>query len=93
MKARYNPEKHKEYGLRRMYGLEISDFNKMIEDQNGCCLICEEFYGFKLAVDHDHDTGNVRGLLCRKCNSGIGLLGDSIENLLSAAAYLRETKG
>jgi hypothetical protein len=59
------------------------------------CAICrqpERTPGRALAVDHDHATGEVRGLLCGNCNRGIGFLGDSAELLESAAGYLRGTK-
>lgn len=54
------------------------------------CAICGGTEpGRRLAIDHDHDTGLVRGLLCRKCNGAIGLLGDSADRLEAALAYLR----
>jgi hypothetical protein len=54
----------------------------------GVCSICGETK--KLQVDHDHDTDNYRGLLCRECNLGLGLFSDNITSLLNAVAYLRE---
>ena len=54
------------------------------------CAICgKPEVGRRLNIDHDHATGLVRGLLCRKCNAGIGLLGDNIEGLEAALEYLR----
>lgn len=58
------------YTIKR-YGLTIEDYEKMIEDQNGQCLICEESPE-KLHVDHDHTTGKIRGLLCHHCNVALG---------------------
>jgi len=75
------------------YGITLDDYNKIFANQDGRCAICnihEQESGKILCVDHCHDTGKVRGLLCGKCNAGIGLLGDNPENLINAANYLRE---
>jgi hypothetical protein len=71
----------------RTYGVTADQFDAMMLRQAGCCAICQEPMGTP-AVDHDHDTGRVRGLLCRRCNTGIGMLADDPDRLLSAAAYL-----
>jgi hypothetical protein len=71
----------------RTYGVTPDQFDAMMLRQAGCCAICQEPMGIP-AVDHDHDTGKVRGLLCRRCNTGIGMLADDPDRLLSAAAYL-----
>jgi hypothetical protein len=83
-----------EYRLRAKYGLSVADFNRMVADQNGRCAICEtvpkqsQESPSGLVVDHNHETGAVRGLLCPSCNVGIGFLGDSPARLVSAAVYL-----
>jgi hypothetical protein len=67
----------------------------LFEQQDGKCAICGKTHGHvtvngvktKLAVDHDHATGKIRGLLCSRCNRGIGYLGE--ENLTRAVAYLK----
>lgn len=69
----------------------------MLARQNGRCAICNrEPFGrwTTFYIDHDHTTGKVRGLLCQKCNAGIGLLMDSIPILFLAIRYLtnHETK-
>lgn len=87
--------------LRRVYRLTLKDYGRIFDSQRGVCAICRDrgvplqHYdpATGLVVDHDHDTGVVRGLLCARCNSGIGLLGDDPRNLDAAAAYLRQTKG
>jgi hypothetical protein len=63
----------------------------MLDAQNGVCAICKEPCptGKWLAVDHCHTTNAVRGLLCTKCNMGIGLFNDSVERLEATIAYLR----
>jgi hypothetical protein len=73
------------------YGITPDDYATMLELQDGRCAVCKRVQeGQRLAVDHDHVTGKVRGLLCNQCNRGIGLLGDSPELLLSAVNYLRK---
>ena len=65
----------------------------MLDEQGGGCAICQktpEENGRRLAVDHNHTTGDVRGLLCTQCNVGLGNLGDSVERLRSAIRYLNE---
>ena len=61
--------------------------------QNGCCAICkgEEPSDFKgrLSIDHDHSSGKIRGLLCMKCNSGLGMFNDDEDILLNAIKYLK----
>lgn len=72
--------------LLRLYELSEADMNTMIETQGGGCAICG---GTRLlGVDHCHITGAVRGILCRKCNSGIGQLGDDAARVQKAADYL-----
>ena len=95
-----NPEKYKKI-LRRhrlkKYGLSIEAFEELFKSQKGKCAICgvsevtisESIYE-KLNVDHDHNTGRVRGLLCPNCNLGIGNLKHNINILNNAIEYLRK---
>jgi hypothetical protein len=91
-----NPDRSKVYArrstLRRRYGITEDQFFAMLADQDGRCLICEvEFTEEQVpAVDHCHDTGQVRGLLCRKCNTGIAMFDEDSRTAERAAAYLRE---
>lgn len=82
------------------FGMTIEQYNEMLESQNHLCSICQKPEVVKhhstgkpsrLVVDHNHATNTVRGLLCTKCNKGIGLLGDDPENLIRAAEYLRDS--
>ena len=68
------------------YGLPDGEYQRMHDHQNGVCLLCPSTE--KLYIYHNHSTGKVRGLLCHKCNSGLGLLGDSPARLRTAAKYL-----
>lgn len=73
------------------YGISADEYKQMHEKQNGKCKICNEVPATKrgLHVDHCHDTGKVRGLLCHGCNLGIGSMKDSIHLLEKAIEYLR----
>lgn len=82
-------EQNRGYHLKYTYGITVEKYNEMLAQQNGCCAICSKEHP-KLVVDHSHATGNVRGLLCRSCNTGIGCLKESREIFSSALAYLEE---
>lgn len=86
---------HRNKAVAARHGLNVADYDRMLTDQCGKCAICDASkpgHGRKrFAVDHDHQTGHVRGLLCHSCNTGIGLLRDSIVVLLSAARYLERS--
>ena len=90
-----NPEKRKDNDLRNMYGLNIEQFQDIIDSQGGGCAICgrqqnREKRARSLHVDHDHHTGKIRGVLCSCCNKAIGLFRDDPELLERAAQYLKE---
>jgi dCMP deaminase len=76
--------------LKNTYGISLELFDVMLERQGGVCAICKqtEDDGKHLSVDHDHSTGDVRGLLCQKCNRAIGSLQDDISIIRSASLYL-----
>lgn len=82
------------------YGLSLVEYGKMHDAQGGKCAICNEWetarsntgYVKNLAVDHCHTTGEVRGLLCNRCNVGIGYLNDDVVRLHSAIKYLNKEK-
>ena len=77
--------------LKRKYGITLDDYEAMLVAQGGGCAICgaPEPDGQSLHVDHDHDTGAVRGLLCFTCNAGIGMFDHDIDLLSAAVDYLR----
>lgn len=82
--------------LLRNYGISTAQYESMKEKQKNVCAICfkKETTGKikRLRVDHCHSTGKVRGLLCNKCNIGIGFLQDSLVLLKSAMKYLKGSK-
>jgi hypothetical protein len=84
--------RHRKYELNKKYNLTEEEYNQMLINQGGCCAICgtnKPTGKWKVfAVDHNHETGQVRELLCNECNRGIGLLKDDPERLLKAAEYL-----
>lgn len=84
-------EYQRERRYRRDYGITPLQYEEMVAEQSGLCLICggpPNGRGKRLHVDHCHDTGAVRGLLCGNCNTALGLFGDDPDRLLAAAAYL-----
>jgi hypothetical protein len=85
-----NKSSLREWYLLKTYNLTLEQYNKMWINQNGCCAICKkhELEIQKLHVDHNHDTGQVRGLLCPQCNKGLGLFYDNKEYLETAIKYL-----
>lgn len=76
----------------RKYGITVADYEQMLEKQCGVCKICNQHRDAqRLAVDHCHKTGKVRGLLCSRCNKALGAFGDNPDRLASAIAYLKES--
>lgn len=78
--------------LKKKYGITIDDYDKMVIQQNNSCAICEgvliDSRGFRPHVDHCHETGKVRGVLCGDCNKALGMFKDSIERIQKAYNYL-----
>lgn len=70
------------------YGLSKDQYLALLTAQNGTCNICGSWRGEDLRVDHDHDTGKVRSLLCEQCNSGLGMFKEDPERLRKAIEYL-----
>lgn len=92
-----NPQKIRAQWIKQIYKLSWEDYEKIFYSQDGVCKICNTplklhkgiEHGFEVAVvDHCHSTGKVRGLLCTKCNTALGLLKDSVSILKNAQNYL-----
>ena len=85
-------QRNRESSYKRKYGITLDDYNKILSSQNGGCAICGSVKLRKgesyLHVDHDHETGEVRGVLCTNCNVGIGRFLDDPKLLQNAINYL-----
>lgn len=87
------------WNLKRKYGISVDEYDKLLASQNGVCAICgtKETHTHKsgklkeLSVDHCHSRGHVRGLLCVKCNRGLGYFDDDLERINRAIDYLRKS--
>lgn len=82
----------KDYYYKRNYGVSLEQFNEMLILQDNKCKICNRDQSelkSTLHVDHCHQTGKVRGLLCASCNRGIGFFSDNPDLLIKAISYLR----
>lgn len=91
----HNSKKHsdaqRDAKYRFFYGISLEDYNKLFAEQNGCCKICKTHqneFKKKLHVDHNHKTGEVRGLLCHNCNLAIGRLKEDPAIVKSVLEYL-----
>lgn len=87
-----DPIKIKNNQLKRIYGITLEDFNIMIESQGNKCKICKNKFEkqFDVKTDHCHKTSKVRGLLCGKCNSALGLLKENITTLKNMIKYIKD---
>lgn len=83
----------KQWDLKRKFGIGLDEYNSLLESQKYKCAICETgacTSGREFAVDHDHATGKIRGLLCTRCNIGLGYFKDSADMLSRAIQYLED---
>jgi hypothetical protein len=82
--------RYRNENLKKRYGITEEEYDKLKEKQRHKCKICSRYED--LYVDHDHDAGHIRGLLCHKCNSALGFLQDDIARAFKAIWYLIRTK-
>ncbi len=90
-KANEYLEKDRLSALKRNYGLSVTDYNNMLLAQNGFCPVCEKHQkelDKPLVVDHNHNTGKVRKLLCNNCNLALGLLEDDLRLAKGLVQYI-----
>lgn len=90
VRARQRGKDQRAHNLKCAYGLTIAQWDQILAVQGGVCAICRQVSrsAKPLCVDHDHKTGQVRGLLCQHCNTALGMLEDSPDRLKNALAYL-----
>lgn len=85
-------DKQTDSQMQRLYGIDLSEYQTMLEDQGGKCAICGTSEpghgGNRFCIDHSHTTGKVRGLLCMPCNVAIGHLKDNTQLIKSALNYV-----
>lgn len=87
--ARANKDKTRFKKAYDRYGVTEEQFWAMYNDQQGCCAGCLKEFIRTPDIDHNHDTGKVRGLLCNNCNRGIGHLKENIDTMLRLIDYLK----
>lgn len=90
-RAPVSEERQFRYNLKKNYDISLEDYDEMLASQHNGCAICgrtPEENARRLCVDHDHETGQLRGLLCAQCNSALGMIGDDIELARRLVAYL-----
>lgn len=90
---RFKSPKYRNNAMMRIFGIDLLSHEEMKIQQDNKCLICSEtFTEAKVPhIDHNHETGKIRGLLCRTCNSGLGMFKDDPDKLRQAITYLKRT--
>ncbi|HEX2737134.1 MAG TPA: endonuclease VII domain-containing protein [Acidimicrobiia bacterium] len=82
-------DKDREYHLQRKFGLTQAEYEQRLAAQEGGCAVCGDRPGkTSLHVDHDHDSGAIRGLLCMRCNNALGLFREQTQLLENALRYV-----
>lgn len=91
--SEYGKRRIKGWRLKRAYNITVEDYDLMMSKQGNRCAVCgghQSEMERSFDVDHDHETGEIRGLLCNSCNRALGLMGDSVMILENALLYLRK---
>ena len=93
LNTRKATERDRAATLKYRYGITLEEWDRLVEEQHGACLICNfrPESPRQLHVDHNHQTGEVRGLLCNNCNVGLGYFADNAERLARASMYVQLT--
>lgn len=83
----------RKWKMENIFGITIKEYNQLLTKQGRKCALCgQRSKNKRLAVDHDHATGKVRGLLCGSCNTALGKFGDDIAGVTRVLEYLRRSK-
>ena len=88
-----DPDRMREKRRARIYGMSRAEYQALLQRQRGACAICKRAFDREPCVDHCHATGKVRGLLCRKCNMGLGLYDENPDVIRAALAYIEQARG
>lgn len=86
--ARRNTEKQWAYQIKSQYGITAEQYYELLTKQFGKCAICSKIPKTKMHVDHNHETGKTRGILCGNCNRGLGIFKEDRHRLIKAIEYL-----
>ena len=92
--VKFTSSQHRIHSWTKRYGITQKEYNTMLNNQQGKCAICKRDaseFNRKLSIDHDHTTGNIRGLLCMQCNLILGNARDNIDVLKNSILYLEKT--
>jgi hypothetical protein len=104
--SEFQRARQREYYVLRRYGVKMAELEQLLERQNGCCAICRKHWRLctpakhtpyevvflhHLCIDHSHEHGEVRGLLCNSCNTAIGLFAEDGIRFVNAMLYLQST--
>lgn len=86
----YNTPREKSVRLQRRYGISVEDWDALFSSQGDVCAICgtDAPCNPGWCLDHDHDSGKIRGILCPKCNFMLGYSADNVDNLMAGWFYL-----
>jgi hypothetical protein len=89
-----NKDKYRDTYMKRVYGISLEEYDAMLVEQQGVCYVCNcpDRGGKRLAVDHNHNTGAVRKLLCTNCNTVLGLINEDIIIMNKLINYIEEHK-
>jgi len=94
-----NPEKFRLIDVKKKFGLSSEEYSQLLLESDGVCAICHKpelkidyrtGKVLNLSIDHNHDTGKIRGMLCMDCNRALGMFQDSPELLINAISYLQK---
>ncbi|MCK5607318.1 hypothetical protein KAR91_35875 [Candidatus Pacearchaeota archaeon] len=78
------------HNLKHEYGMTVEQYNQMFADQNGVCFLCgKPELDRRLSVDHNHETGKIRSLLCRRCNMCVGIFENDIDLVKQILKYIK----
>jgi len=85
--------KYRNLELKRAFGITHKEYEQLLSKQNGVCGICKRYKiaknKFHMTIDHSHKNGEIRGILCSSCNTGLGLFEDNVDFLENAKKYLK----